>query len=258
MQPVLDRKCSIGVVGSLPILPEDLQAQPLLDLPMVTVVSPSHPLSRARGVISASAIKKQVQLVLTDRSMLSQGRDLPGSRRVVAGLRGGAARDVSQGRASGHDQRMHHAGGRTHARSGVLRGSRRLSRDPCDRVRWNGEARGNSLRSGSQCRLRERIELRDRSACNAEDLTASPPEGDPGFECGDPLRAEAFEQRERQIGWQCVFHVGQFSRFSVFAKRDLTSRRESSSFSDALRGKWIEPPRMPISDTKAGIRVAFA
>jgi DNA-binding transcriptional LysR family regulator len=75
MQPVLDRKCSIGVVGSLPILPEDLQAQPLLDLPMVTVVSPSHPLSRARGVISASAIKKQVQLVLTDRSMLSQGRD---------------------------------------------------------------------------------------------------------------------------------------------------------------------------------------
>src|SRR5437660_2341686 len=75
MQPVLDRKCSIGVVGSLPILPEDLQAQPLLDLPMVTVVSPSHPLSRARGVISASAIKKQVQLVLTDRSTLSQGRD---------------------------------------------------------------------------------------------------------------------------------------------------------------------------------------
>jgi DNA-binding transcriptional LysR family regulator len=75
MQPVLDRKCSIGVVGSLPILPEDLQAQPLLDLPMVTVVSPSHPLSRARGVISDSAIKKQVQLVLTDRSTLSQGRD---------------------------------------------------------------------------------------------------------------------------------------------------------------------------------------
>jgi len=49
---------------------------------------------RARGVISASAIKKQVQLVLNDRSMLSQGRDLPGSRRVVAGLRGGAARDA--------------------------------------------------------------------------------------------------------------------------------------------------------------------
>jgi len=42
-------------------------------------------------VISASAIEKQVQLALTDRSMLSQGRDLPGSRPVVAGLRGGAA-----------------------------------------------------------------------------------------------------------------------------------------------------------------------
>jgi DNA-binding transcriptional LysR family regulator len=75
MQPVLDRKCSIGVVGSLPILPEDLQAQPLLDLPMVTVVSPSHLLSRARGVIPAAAIRKHVQLVLTDRSKLTEGRD---------------------------------------------------------------------------------------------------------------------------------------------------------------------------------------
>jgi hypothetical protein len=51
--------------------------------------------------------------------------------------------------------------------------------------------------------------------------------------------------------------VGQFSRFSVFAKRDLTSRRESSSFSDALRGKRVEPTKDAISDTTAGTRVAF-
>jgi hypothetical protein len=93
---------------------------------------------------------------------------------------------------------------------------------------WNGEAPGNSLWFGSQCRFRECIELRDRSACNAEDLPASPTEGDPGFECGDALRAEAFEQRKRQIGWQCVFHVGQFSYFGPFAKLDLTLCRDNS------------------------------
>jgi hypothetical protein len=91
-----------------------------------------------------------------------------------------------------------------------------------------GPRRGQCLRFGSQCRFRECIELRDRSACNAEDPPTPPPEGDPGFECGDALRAEAFEQRERQIGWECVFHVGQFSHFGPFAKRDLTLCRDNS------------------------------
>ena len=85
-----------------------------------------------------------------------------------------------------------------------------------------------SLRLGSQRRLRERVELRDRSARDAEDLAAPPPEGDPGLECGDAFGAQALEQREWQIGWQCVFHVGQFSHFGAFAKRDLTSSRDSS------------------------------
>lgn len=75
IKPVLDRTCSIGIVGSLPTIADELQAEPLLDLPLVTVVSPGHPLAGKRGAVSAAAVAKQVQLVLTDRSTLSSGRD---------------------------------------------------------------------------------------------------------------------------------------------------------------------------------------
>src|SRR5258706_2208765 len=75
VQPVLDRRCSIGVIGSLPTVPDDLSSEPLRDIPFATVVSPAHPLAAKRGVIPASTIAKQVQLVLTDRTPLSEGRD---------------------------------------------------------------------------------------------------------------------------------------------------------------------------------------
>jgi DNA-binding transcriptional LysR family regulator len=41
----------------------------------VTVVNPSHPLASTRGVVSISAIARHVQLVLSDRTVLSEGRD---------------------------------------------------------------------------------------------------------------------------------------------------------------------------------------
>ncbi|TMH26919.1 MAG: LysR family transcriptional regulator [Betaproteobacteria bacterium] len=75
IKPVLDRNCSIGIIGSLPLVPDELQSEPLLSVPFVTVVSPSHTLAKSRGVASASAIAKHVQLVLSDRTVLSQGRD---------------------------------------------------------------------------------------------------------------------------------------------------------------------------------------
>src|SRR5258705_5233812 len=75
IKPVLDRNCSIGVIGSLPLVQDELQSEPLLSIPFVTVVSPSHPLARSRGVASAPAIAEHVQLVLTDRTVLSNGRD---------------------------------------------------------------------------------------------------------------------------------------------------------------------------------------
>jgi len=74
IKPVLDRDCSIGVIGSLPLVPEELQSEALLNVAFVTVVSPSHRLASTRGVVSASAIAKHVQLVLTDRTLLSKGQ----------------------------------------------------------------------------------------------------------------------------------------------------------------------------------------
>jgi DNA-binding transcriptional LysR family regulator len=72
---VLDRDCSIGIIGSLPLVTEELQSEPLADVAFVTVVSPSHPLAARRGVVPASALAKQVQLVLSDRTVLTKGRD---------------------------------------------------------------------------------------------------------------------------------------------------------------------------------------
>ena len=61
IKPVLDRTCSIGIVGSLPTIADELQAESLLDLPLVTVVSPTDPLAGKRGAVSASAVAKQVR-----------------------------------------------------------------------------------------------------------------------------------------------------------------------------------------------------
>jgi DNA-binding transcriptional LysR family regulator len=72
---VLERTCNIGVIGSLPLVPDELQAEALLDIPFVTVVGAAHPLADIRGVASKSAISKHVQLVLTDRTTLSEGRE---------------------------------------------------------------------------------------------------------------------------------------------------------------------------------------
>ena len=75
IQPVLDRRCSIGIIGSLPIVPDELSAEALCDIPLVTVVGPTHPFARRRRAIPASAAIQQVQLVLTDRSPLTNNRD---------------------------------------------------------------------------------------------------------------------------------------------------------------------------------------
>jgi DNA-binding transcriptional LysR family regulator len=75
VKPVLDRSCNIGVIGSLPEVPDELEAEPLIDVPFVTVVSPAHELAKRRGAIPTKTLAKHVQLVLTDRTALSQGRE---------------------------------------------------------------------------------------------------------------------------------------------------------------------------------------
>src|SRR5438105_5437069 len=73
VQPVLDGVCRIGVIGSMPAVPEGLDAEKLLEVPMTTVVAPSHPLAARKGALRVRDVARHVQFVLTDRSQLSQG-----------------------------------------------------------------------------------------------------------------------------------------------------------------------------------------
>jgi DNA-binding transcriptional LysR family regulator len=74
-QPVLDGRCSLGVVGSLPIAPDSMTLERLQGLPMIMVAARDHPLARISGVIPKTELAKHVQLVLTDRSELTAGRE---------------------------------------------------------------------------------------------------------------------------------------------------------------------------------------
>jgi len=75
IEPVVDGRCRIGIVGTLPAIPPELESNALLEVPFVTVVAPTHPLASVRGIVPKTEIEKHVQLVLSDRTSLSKGRD---------------------------------------------------------------------------------------------------------------------------------------------------------------------------------------
>lgn len=74
-QPVLDGRCSLGVLANLPIPFPTLVSQPLGQMPLIAVASREHPLATIGGRIARAELAKHVQLVLTDRSDLLAGRD---------------------------------------------------------------------------------------------------------------------------------------------------------------------------------------
>lgn len=75
LQPVLDGRASFGVVGSLPTLPPGLIAERLTSVRFVMVAAAAHPLSAYSRTIPRDELARHVQLVLTDRSDLSTGRE---------------------------------------------------------------------------------------------------------------------------------------------------------------------------------------
>lgn len=74
-QPVLDGIAGIGIVGSLPIVPPSFTTERLIGVTMIMVAARDHPLAKYEGTIPKSELAKHVQLVLTDRSSLSKGRE---------------------------------------------------------------------------------------------------------------------------------------------------------------------------------------
>lgn len=79
VQPLLDGQCRIAVIGSFPDVPSACASEYLLGVEAATVVAPGHPLARAngkdKGTVMRAEAARHVQLVLTDRSTLTRGRD---------------------------------------------------------------------------------------------------------------------------------------------------------------------------------------
>ena len=73
---VVNGRCSVGVMGTYPMIPPSLTSERLLSVEMVTVVAPTHPLAQRQGPIPLEDAENQTQLVLTDRSQLTSGVDL--------------------------------------------------------------------------------------------------------------------------------------------------------------------------------------
>jgi DNA-binding transcriptional LysR family regulator len=67
-----------GTIGLLPIIFSDIarfKSFPLLTIDLIPVVSPTHPLAAIDGPIETPVLQQYVQLVLTDRSEITAGRD---------------------------------------------------------------------------------------------------------------------------------------------------------------------------------------
>jgi len=74
-EPVLDGRCQFGVMGSLPLVPAQFSSERLASVNLTLVVSPRHPLGAYEAPIPSSVLREHLQLVLTDRSQLSKGRE---------------------------------------------------------------------------------------------------------------------------------------------------------------------------------------
>jgi DNA-binding transcriptional LysR family regulator len=74
-QAVLDRACSLGVMGSLIRESPDLTRERLFTVPTVMVAAASHPLAAYPGSIPAAELARHTQLVLTDRTDFTAGQN---------------------------------------------------------------------------------------------------------------------------------------------------------------------------------------
>src|SRR5580704_15940963 len=81
---VLDGVCQLGVAGWLANTPDVLERRAIGEVRLIPVAAPTHPLARAQdpaapefasGPIGSARLRDEVQLVLTDRTALTEGQD---------------------------------------------------------------------------------------------------------------------------------------------------------------------------------------
>jgi DNA-binding transcriptional LysR family regulator len=68
VEPVLDGRCSVGIMGSHTLAPPQLDCERLMPVSIVAVASPRHPLASHIGPIPTAALAEHIQLVHTDPS----------------------------------------------------------------------------------------------------------------------------------------------------------------------------------------------
>jgi DNA-binding transcriptional LysR family regulator len=71
IEPVLERRCAIGIVGSWALAPPQLTREPLLTVSVHTVVAAQHALAAQRGQIPITVLAEHIQLTHVDPSYIS-------------------------------------------------------------------------------------------------------------------------------------------------------------------------------------------
>lgn len=75
LQPLLAGDCRVAIIGSLPEIPAGCASEFLVSVAAVAVVAPSHALAAMPAPVLRSVAGEHVQLVLSDRSSLTAGRN---------------------------------------------------------------------------------------------------------------------------------------------------------------------------------------
>jgi DNA-binding transcriptional LysR family regulator len=74
-ETVIEGQAVFGIAGPLPMESGFLCRGPAGSVKLIAVAAPDHPLAQASGKIGAAQARDHIQLVLTDRSRLTEGRD---------------------------------------------------------------------------------------------------------------------------------------------------------------------------------------
>jgi DNA-binding transcriptional LysR family regulator len=78
-QLVLNGTCQLGVSGWMANMPDALERRAIGEVLLIPVAAPTHPVARmlgpVGGPIGGATLREQVQLVLTDRTTLTEGQD---------------------------------------------------------------------------------------------------------------------------------------------------------------------------------------
>lgn len=74
-QLVLERVCHLGISGWMFTTPDAIERLAVGHITMIPVAAPQHPLAQLQNEVPTALAREHIQLVLTDRSQLTAGKD---------------------------------------------------------------------------------------------------------------------------------------------------------------------------------------